>query len=157
MMTIDEMQEVLDGLAEELPEEFYRDLNGGVVLLPGAKESADALKPGDLYTLGEYHHGGGMGNYIKIYYGSFERVFGHLSDEAMTKELRKTLRHEFRHHMEFLGGDHSSRSLEAEDARFMDAYFSRHIDDYMAQRGKMRGRKQKPMPRFTSPNASDSR
>ena len=43
-----------------------------------------------------------MGNYIKIYYGSFERLFGHLSDEDMEKELRKTLRHEFRHHLEGL-------------------------------------------------------
>ncbi|MDR1796684.1 MAG: metallopeptidase family protein [Clostridiales Family XIII bacterium] len=140
MMTLDEMQDVLDELAEELPQEFYRELNGGIVLLEGAKQGEYSLKPGDLYTLGEYHHGGGMGNYIKIYYGSFERVYGHLPDEAMKDQLRKTLRHEFRHHMEFLAGDHSSRSLEAEDARF--------IDDYLARRGVMRGRKKGKMPRL---------
>jgi len=148
MMSIDEMHETLDELAEELPEEFYKELNGGIVLLPQAKENPDALKPGDLYILGEYHHGGGMGNYIKIYYGSFERVYGALPDAAMKRQLRKTLRHEFRHHLEFLAGDHSSRSLEAEDARFMQAYYERHIDDYMAERKRMRGRKSGSIPKY---------
>jgi hypothetical protein len=134
MMTIDEMQDVLDELAEELPEVFYKDLNGGIVLLPDAKESEYSRK-NDLYTLGEYHHGGAMGNYIKIYYGSFERLFGHLSDEDMKKQLRKTLRHEFRHHIETLAGEDD---LVDEDAMF--------IRDYLEKRLPERGRKHGPLP-----------
>jgi hypothetical protein len=133
MMTIDEMQEVLDELAEELPEIFYKDLNGGIVLLPQAKESEYSRKK-DLYTLGEYHHGGAMGNYIKIYFGSFERLFGHLSDEDMKKELRHTLRHEFRHHIETLAGEDG---LADEDALF--------IRDYL-EGGPIKGRRRGPLP-----------
>jgi len=136
MMTIDEMQDVLDRLAEELPEVFYKDLNGGIVLLPEAKES-EYSKRKDLYTLGEYHRGGAMGSYIKIYYGSFERLFGNISDEAMEKELRKTLRHEFRHHLESLSGE---RGLEYEDANFIRNYLERDLP--------VRGKKNGPLPRF---------
>ena len=136
MMTIDEMQDVLDELAEELPEVFYKDLNGGIVLLPEAKESEYSRK-NDLYTLGEYHHGGAMGNYIKIYYGSFERLYSYLSDEEMKKELRHTLRHEFRHHMETLGGEDD---LVDEDALF--------IRDYLEYGLPIRGRRRGTLPRL---------
>ena len=122
MMTIDEMQDVLDELAEELPQAFYKELNGGILLLPEVKESEYSGKgagTGGLYTLGEYHHGGAMGNYIKIYYGSFEQLFGHLSDEDMTSELRHTLRHEFRHHIETMAGD---KDLVKEDDLFLRSY-----------------------------------
>ena len=135
-MTIDEMQDVLDRLAEELPEVFFKDLNGGIVLLPEAKESEYSRKK-DLYTLGEYHRGGAMGSYIKIYYGSFERLFSHLSDEALEKELRHTLRHEFRHHLEFLSGE---RGLEHQDANF--------IRDYLDGALPVRGRRGGPLPRM---------
>ena len=131
------MQEVLDELAEELPEVFYKDLNGGIVLLPEAKES-EYSRQKDLYTLGEYHHGGAMGNYIKMYYGSFERLFGHLSDEQMKKELRHTLRHEFRHHIETLAGD---KGLIKEDEMF--------IRDYLEGGLPIRGRSNSgPLPRL---------
>ena len=136
MMTIDEMHEVLDKLAEELPEVFFKELNGGIVLLPESKESEYSRKK-DLYTLGEYHRGGAMGSYIKIYYGSFERLFGHLSDEAMERELRHTLRHEFRHHMEHLAGE---RGLEIEDNDF--------LRDYLEGALPIRGRKDGPLPRI---------
>ena len=140
MMTIDEMQDVLDGLAEELPEVFYKELNGGIVLLPDAKSSEYSRKGAsgtDLYTLGEYHHGGAMGNYIKIYYGSFERLFGYLSDEDMKRELRHTLRHEFRHHIETLAGD---KGLIKEDESF--------LRDYLDGGLPVRGRSQGPLPRL---------
>jgi len=133
MMTIDEMQDVLDMLAEELPEVFFKDLNGGIVLLPQAKESEYSQK-NDLFTLGEYHHGGGMGNYIKIYYGSFERLFGHLNDEQMTNELRKTLRHEFRHHIETLAGEDD---LVDEDALFIRSYLDKRLPVRGHKRGKL--------------------
>ncbi|MDR3363400.1 MAG: metallopeptidase family protein [Clostridiales Family XIII bacterium] len=136
MMTIDEMQDVLDVLAEELPEVFFKELNGGIVLLPDAKES-EYSRGGDLYTLGEYHHGGAMGNYIKIYYGSFERIHGHLPDEKMKEELRHTLRHEFRHHIETLAGEDD---LVDEDALFIRSYLEGGLP--------IRGRRSGPLPRL---------
>ena len=39
MMTIDEFEEAMDQIAEELPEEFYRELNGGILILPEKRKS----------------------------------------------------------------------------------------------------------------------
>ena len=72
--------------------------------------------------MGEYHSGGGMGRYITIYYGSFERVYGNLSREALKKKLAHTLKHEFTHHLESLAGE---RDLEKEDERYINHYLSR--------------------------------
>jgi hypothetical protein len=119
-ISIDEMQEILDGLAEELPPVFYEHLNGGILLLDEAHRSAYA-RADDLYTLGEYRHSYSMGRYIVIYYGSFIRLYGHMSREHMTNELRKTLRHEFRHHMESLAGEDA---LEKEDAHYISTYLA---------------------------------
>lgn len=94
MVTIDDTQNMLDEIAEELPAGIYRELNGGILLLPECKMSPYALSD-DLYILGEYQSGGSMGRLIKIYYGSFEKLFGHLEGEAFKDRLRKTLFHEF--------------------------------------------------------------
>jgi hypothetical protein len=50
------------------------------------------------------------------------RVFGHLDNEQLKKQLRKTLRHEFTHHIESLAGE---RGLEKKDAEFMARYLKR--------------------------------
>ena len=131
MLTIDEVQEVLNDLAEELPEAFFKELNGGIILLPEAKQS-EYSQNGDLYNLGSYHRGGGMGNYIAIYYGSFERLYSHLSDEALKNQLRKTLRHEFRHHMENLSGE---KGLEVED----EIYIRNHLEKRKLASDKRKG------------------
>lgn len=117
MITIDEMGEMLDALAEELPEEFFYELNGGIVLLSEAER--DPRSKGGLYTLGCYFSGGELGRYIAIYYGSFCRVFPDASADELRHELRKTLRHEFRHHVESLSGEND---LEIEDELFLREY-----------------------------------
>lgn len=121
MVPIDEVEIILDEIASELPGEFYRELNGGIVLLPEAKLNPAARRK-DLYIMGEYHSGGSMGRYIVIYYGSFERVYGHLNREGLKKQLSLTLKHEFTHHLESLAGE---RDLEKEDERFLKDYLSR--------------------------------
>lgn len=117
-ITIEEVSEMLDALAEELPQEFFRELNGGIMLLPEVKQHPRSQ--GGLYTLGTYFSGGSMGRYIAIYYGSFLRVFPGASREKLKQELRHTLRHEFRHHVESLSGE---RGLEIEDEMFLQSYF----------------------------------
>ena len=115
MVTIDEAHEILEALAEEVPQKLYRDLNGGIILLPDVRMSEE-----NLYTLGEYVVCGSMGRYIAIYYGSFEYVFGeNATKEKITKELRSTLFHEFTHHIESLAGDDS---LGKEDELRLKAY-----------------------------------
>ena len=118
MVTIDEAQIMLDEIAEELPAAMYKDLNGGILLLPQAKLSPHAAAD-DLYILGEYRSGGNMGRLIYIYYGSFEKLFGHLDGEAFKQKLRGTLFHEFTHHLESLAGE---MGLEIEDQKQLAKY-----------------------------------
>jgi hypothetical protein len=118
MVTIEEMQTMLDGIAAEFPPEFFEELNGGIILLPEARHH-DEDPDGDLYTLGQYNRGGGLGRYISIYYGSFMRVYGHLSSEKIMEKLRSTVRHEFRHHIESLAGNDD---LERIDRKYIADY-----------------------------------
>ena len=122
MVTIDEAEIMLEEIAEELPKEFFNKLNGGILLLPDVKMHP-ARKADDLYIMGEYHRSHEMGRYIAIYYGSFERVHGHLSHEAMREQLKKTLVHEFTHHIEGLAGE---KGLEIKDAEDMARYRRKH-------------------------------
>ncbi|WP_195267727.1 metallopeptidase family protein [Eubacterium sp. 1001713B170207_170306_E7] len=121
MMDIDQFETTLDAIANTLPPAFYEELNGGILLLPEVKRHPKATGD-DLYIMGEYHRDSIMGRYIVIYYGSFERVYGYLSDEALKKQMEKTLRHEFRHHMESRAG---MRDLEIADRMQMEAYENR--------------------------------
>ena len=124
MVSIEEAGEMLDELAAELPREFFNYLNGGVIVFPEAKPHPKRIAD-DLYILGEYHHEYDLGRYIIIYYGSFERAYGHLEPEAFKTELRKVLRHEFTHHLESLAGE---RDLEVQDAIELEQYRMRHED-----------------------------
>ena len=116
---------MLDEIAEEIPEEFYRDLNGGIILMPETKRHRGAVRSiaGNLFILGEYHNDrkgmGGLGRYIAIYYGSFVRLYSHLSPDGQKAELRRTLIHEFTHHIESLAGE---RGLEIKDAQKLEEY-----------------------------------
>ncbi len=103
MFSIQETNDILDEIADSIPYELYRELNGGIVLLPEAKLHPKAVD-NDLYIMGEYHSSLAMGRYIKIYYGSFCKVYGHVSKEQYTERLRKVLLHELRHHNESLAG-----------------------------------------------------
>src|SRR6056297_2054454 len=121
MISIKEMEEMLNEIAEELPKEIYKNLNGGIILLPEVKQNKKR-KSTNLYILGQYHHGGVMGRYISIYYGSFKRVHGHLGKEKIREKLIKTLKHEFTHHLESMAGE---KDLEIEDAKFIRDYFEK--------------------------------
>ena len=119
MVTIDEAQDILEKVAEGLPQAFYKELNGGIILLPDVMQSREPWGQ-NLYTLGEYIVSPSMGRYIAIYYGSFDHVFGaYASEEEIAEELRKTLIHEFTHHLEDLAGEND---LEKEDEQRLRDY-----------------------------------
>ena len=120
MFTIEEINEMLDEIAAELPEGVFRELNGGVSLLAETKISKNDPE-GGLYTLGEYRRDQ-MGRYIVIYYGSMIAVYGRCTQKKMRKHLRDVLTHELTHHIESLAGD---RSLEIEDKKKLFNYFNR--------------------------------
>ena len=118
MYSINDINELLDEIAAEFPEDLFRELNGGVSLLPETKRNA-ADSAGGLFTLGEYHYNQ-MGRYITLYYGSILAVHGGDSREVLYENLKKLLAHELTHHIESLAGD---RSLEIEDKRKLGEYF----------------------------------
>lgn len=118
MIPIDEMEIMLDEITAELPKDFFNALNGGIVLLPEQKLHPKSVG-NDLYILGEYNHGGVFGRYIAIYYGSFERVYGHFSKAGLKEQLKSTIKHEFLHHLESMAGE---KGLEIKDARDIQNY-----------------------------------
>lgn len=125
MVSIQQMQTMLDDIVAELPAEFFERLNGGVVLLPQAMQHEKSVN-GDLFVLAQYHAGGGMGRYIAVYYGSMMRVYGRLRGEALKEQLRHTVRHEFRHHIESLAG---SKDLELIDEENIGRYLEGKEDE----------------------------
>ena len=77
----------------------------------------------DLYTLGEYQIYSGI-RQIVMFKGSFDRIYPYADAAEARDLLGGILRHEFRHHLEYLGGVHNSSSLEAQDERDKQAYLS---------------------------------
>lgn len=118
-VTLNEYQLTADRIVSELPQEFFIGLNGGVVITERTKLHKKSRPERPLYILGEYHHGGGEGCYITLYYGSFMRTRGHLRGREVEDELRRIILHEFRHHLEIRAGEHD---LEYEDEDRIDAY-----------------------------------
>ena len=122
-MTLEHFNQLADEVADEIPPEFFRELNGGIILQRAAKLHRDSVPAAPLYVMGEYCRSRMMGRHINLYFGSMNAVYGHCSDEEMKARIRSTVFHEFRHHLEALGG---SRELEVEDARRLAEYRSRH-------------------------------
>lgn len=124
MLSTEEYKAIVSDLMDELPEAFYRNLTGGVIMSE-ALVIPDYARGNDLYTLGQYQVCYGV-RQIVMFKGSFDRLYPNVSAAEARDILRGVLRHEFRHHIEFLGGIHNSASLEAEDARKKRAYLARH-------------------------------
>ena len=126
ILSFDEVGEILDEMAETFPEVFYRDLNGGISLLPEAKEDPE-FPPGEIYIMGEYCNDQ-MGLYINLYYGSFAALAEKedWTREDWEDELYTTLAHEFTHHIEGLALENGlDRKDEQELAEFR-AYYQEH-------------------------------
>ena len=118
MITIEEVQTILDEIASEFPQEFYKDLNGGIVLLPQVKLHKRSIDD-DLYVMGEYRNEMISGRYIVVYYGSVEKLYGNASRNRLKNKLKAIVKHEFLHHFESLAGE---RQLEIEDEHQLNKY-----------------------------------
>lgn len=110
MVSIDQVQEILEELVEELPEEALRGLSGGIFLEESIKYHPQVL--GDRAVVMGHYTRGPLGPSIAIFYGSFMEMYGHLEADALRIHLRETLYHELTHHLEWQMGIHD---LEAED------------------------------------------
>lgn len=116
VLSIDEVNDILDEVYNEFPEPLFEGLNGGVLLLED--ELPDPEAGPDVYVMGEYCWDE-MGRYINLYYGSFAAVLSDESRQVWEEELRFTLRHELTHHVEGLAGE---RSLEHKDSAQLEAF-----------------------------------
>lgn len=124
MITIDEYRIIISELMDELPAEFFQKLTGGVIISE-ALVIPDYARENDLYTMGQYQVSSGI-RQIVMFKGSFDQVYPQADAAEAKTLLRGILRHEFRHHLEALGGIRNSSSLEAADEREKQAYLSRH-------------------------------
>ncbi len=107
MVTFEEAAKMLDDAIDELPEEIFDKLNGGVNLIPARRTDEHGLLVMGMYFVDQ------MGRHVEIYYGSFKERFRNAPEERWRRELTKTLKHELTHHIESLAYD---RSLEKWDA-----------------------------------------
>ena len=124
MVTIDEAEAMLNEISDNLPDEIFNSLNGGVILRPEEKLSPHATA-NNLFVLGEYCTSKMLGRYILIYYGSFVRIHGRLSPEGFKEQLKKTLYHELTHHLESLAGE---KDLEIKDAEKLRKFLAEHTN-----------------------------
>jgi len=109
-MSFEEFQELLGQMLDEIPPPLLEELSGGVL---AEKRTAWSEEHPDLVLLGQYLVDPYLGRLIVLYYGSFVRAYG-ADRERWVEEMRRTLRHEIRHHVESRAG---VRDLELEDAR----------------------------------------
>ena len=115
VLTVDQVADILDEIAESFAPALFQDLNGGVNLIEEAKPDPE-FPPGEMYILGEYCDDL-LGLYVNLYYGSFAALAKKEEwDEATWREeLRITLSHELTHHMENRSGLHALDDRDAEE------------------------------------------
>ena len=114
-LTIDQVEETLDEIAERFPPALFDGLNGGVNLMEDAVPDPE-FPEGEMYILGEYCDDC-LGRYINLYYGSFAALAERekWDEQVWREELRITLSHELTHHMEARGGLHALDDRDAEE------------------------------------------
>ena len=125
MMTLDEFAEIVEEEMELLPKYVFDELNGGVLVDEKAYPHPARMAE-DLYILGTYSSGGILGKQIVLYYGSFALTMGGSGEQNIRRQIRETLRHEFRHHLETKAGLFGRGTLVEEDRNSMIRYFMRH-------------------------------
>ena len=123
ILTLEQVGQLLDAIAQTFPAPLFEELNGGVNLLEDTVQDPE-FPPGEMYILGEFCEGM-LGRYINLYYGSFAALAQReeWTEEDWQKELRITFAHELTHHMESRSGLHALDDRDiAELAEFRREY-----------------------------------
>lgn len=122
MISLDEFETMVQEIMGTLPEDFFRELNGGVIVRDQEKLHPASVE-NDLFIMGEYQINRYLGRFVVLYYGSFVRCCGGWPRERLREKIQKVILHEFRHHLESLAGE---RGLEIEDAEEIARYKMRY-------------------------------
>ncbi len=117
---IDTIHEILNDIADRIPEKVYWMLSGGVALVEEIKYHKESEPNRPLYVLGEYINGP-LGRSINIYYGSLRKVYEDEESFDIVEKLEEVLFHELTHHLESLAG---VEDLRLEDYLNMEEYRS---------------------------------
>ena len=125
MLSFDEFAAIAEEETAALPSYVYDELNGGVVVDQNAFPHPARLED-DLYILGTYSNSPVMGKQIVLYYGSFTASLGNAGEAVYRAQIRETIRHEFRHHLETRAGLFGAGTLVEEDKEKMLTYYMRH-------------------------------
>lgn len=123
-MDFDAFADLAERLADEIPEALFEGLNGGLLIEKKTRRRSD--DPPGVYLLGEYITEEYLGPLIVIYYGSFRRLLGGRPEAAWEAELRETILHELRHHLEGRAG---MRDLEREDVEELARLWREWLDE----------------------------
>ena len=110
----DTMGDWLEEIAQEFPEAFFEELDGGIQLEEQALPDPE-FPPGEMYIMGEYCSDM-LGRYILLYYGSFAALLAEEDEETWKDEIFATVAHEFTHHLEETAG---LNALDDKDADFL--------------------------------------
>ena len=73
MICLEEYRRIVSELLDELPEEFFHGLSGGVIVSE-AIVIPDYAKGNDLYTMGQYQISSGI-RQITLFKGSFDQAY----------------------------------------------------------------------------------
>ena len=114
LFSYEQMGDLLEEIAQQFPEAFFEDLDGGIQLEQEAKPDPD-FPEGEMYVMGEYVHDM-LGRYILLYYGSFAALLAGEEEEVWKEEIFLTVAHEFTHHLEETAGLHA---LDDKDLEFL--------------------------------------
>jgi len=113
-ISFSQFQDMASALLDRVPEPLLAGLNGGVVI--SRKRMRRAKDPAGVLLMGEYVVDPFLGSQIILYYGSFRELVGDNLD-AWESELRETLLHEIRHHVE---GQAGLEDLANEDRQWIE-------------------------------------
>lgn len=97
-LSFEEFADLADQLVDQVPPKLCTELNGGFTVLH------DTRRDQDLYIMGEFVEDPSLGMFIMFYYGSFAAILGQAPRAKWEEELRETIWHELRHHLEALAG-----------------------------------------------------
>ena len=121
MLTFEQFEDYLFEAAEQIPKEYYTELNGGIMAREECKIHPDS-RGEELCIMGQYCRNHNLGRYIVLYYGSFVHQYSGMPDGYWKSEIKKVLEHELTHHLESLAGE---KDLEIDDKIQLMQYLQR--------------------------------
>ena len=104
MVSIEEFEMMAGEIADEIPEIYYDGLNGGILLKDEIKHHPVSRDKAPVYVMGSYKKDA-FGCRIELYYGSFAKTCAFFTKERLYRQIKDTLLHEFRHHVETMCGN----------------------------------------------------